>query len=105
MKIYLCIMGFTESPLYRRCAAQKETSAYVLRMREALVTLRNHYLASFSLGPEDVKSLALDSIWVFIKGQNCHDLDFSSKGHKVPVEKPKFIGTQQDSNPLTHSLL
>jgi ribosomal protein L40E len=85
MKRYLCVMGLTESPLCRRCGARKETSARVLRTCEALVTLRHHYLGSFSLDPEDVRNLALESSWVFIKGQNCHDLDFSSKGHKVPV--------------------
>jgi hypothetical protein len=57
------------------------------------------------LDPEDVRNLALESSWVFIKGQNSHDLDFSFKGHKVPVDRPKFIGTQQGSNSLAHSLL
>ena len=57
------------------------------------------------MDPEDVRNLALESSWVFIKGQNSHDLDFSFKGHKVPVDRPKFIGTQQGSNSLAHSLL
>ena len=78
MKSYLCIMRLTESPLCRRCGAQKETSAPALVMYEALVTLGHHYLGSFSFDPEDVRNLALESSWVFIKGQNSHDLDFSS---------------------------
>jgi len=98
-------MGLAETPLCRRCGAQKETSAHVLRTCEALATLRHHCLGSFSLNPEDVRNMALELSWVFIKGQNCHDLDFSSKGHKVLVERPKFIGTQQGSNPLTHLFL
>ena len=57
------------------------------------------------MNPEDVRNMALELSWVFIMGQNCHDLDFSSKGHKVLVERTKFIGTQQGSNALTHSLL
>jgi hypothetical protein len=88
-------MGLTENTLHRRCGAQKETSAHVLRTCEVLVTLRHHYLGSFSLDPEDVRNLVLESNWVFIKGQNAHYLDFSSKGHKVPVERPTFIGTQK----------
>jgi hypothetical protein len=105
MKRHLCIMGLSESALCRRCGAEKETSGHVLRTCEALATLRHHYLGSFSLDPKDVRNLALESSWVFIKGQNCHDLHFSSKGHKGPLEKPKFIGTQQGSKSLTHSLL
>jgi len=98
-------MGLTENRLCRRCGAQKETSAHVLRKCEALVNLRHHCLGSFSLDPEDVRNLDLESSWPFINGQKFHDLDFSSKGHKVPVQRPKFIGTQKGSNPLTHSLL
>jgi len=86
-------MGLTESPLCRRCGARKETSAHILRTCETLVTLRHHCLGSFSLDPEHVRNMVLESSWVFMTGQNCHELDFSSKGHKVPVERPKFIGT------------
>ena len=93
MKRHLWLMGLTESPLRRRCGAQKETSAHVLRTYEALVTLSHHCLGSYSFDPEDVRNPALESSWVFIKGQNSHDFDFSSKGHKVPVEKSKFVGT------------
>ena len=105
MKRHFFIMGLSESPLRRRCGAQKETSPHALGTCEALVTFRHHYLGSFSFDPEDVRNLALEWSWVFIKGQNSHVLDFSSKGHKVPVETPKFIGTQQGSYTLTHSLL
>jgi predicted amidophosphoribosyltransferase len=53
-------MELTESPLCRKCGAQKETSAHVLRTCEASVTRRHHYLGSFSLDPEDVRNMALD---------------------------------------------
>jgi hypothetical protein len=98
-------MGLTENTLRRRCGAQKGTSKHVLRTCEVLVTLRHHYLGSFSLDPEEVRNLVLESNWVFIKRENAHDFDSSSKGHKVPVERPTFIGTQKGSNSLTHSLL
>ena len=58
----------------------------------------------FTIRMFGVGNMALESSWVIIKGQNCHDLDFSSKGHKVPFERLTFIGTQQGSNSLTHSL-
>jgi hypothetical protein len=90
-------MGLTENPLRRRCGAQKETSPHVLRTYETLVTLRHHYLGSFSLDPEDVRNMVQESKWVFIKGQKSHDFDFISKGHEVPVERPKFIGNLQGS--------
>ena len=69
-------MGLTESPLYRRCGAQKETSAHVLSTYEPLATLRHHYLGSYSLDPEDVSNLTLESSWVLIKGTEIHNLDF-----------------------------
>jgi hypothetical protein len=97
-------MVLTGSSLCRRCGAQNETSANVLRKCEALVTLRHHYLVSVSLDPADIRNLDLESSWVFVKGQNCHDLDFSSKGHKLPGERPTFIGTQQGSKSLAQSL-
>jgi hypothetical protein len=105
MKKHLSIIGLTENSLHRSCGAQKGTSAHVLRTCEALVTLRHHYLGSFSLDAEDVRNLVLESNWVFIKGQKGHDFNFVSKGHKIPVEKPKSIGNQSGSNTLTHSLL
>jgi len=60
MKRYFYLMGLRESPLRRRCGAQKETSAHALCTCEALVTLRHHYLGSFSFDPEDVRNLALE---------------------------------------------
>jgi len=81
-------MGLTESPLRSKCGAHKENSGHVLRTCGALVTLRYHYLGSFSLDPEDVRNMALEWNWIFIKWQKSHDLDFSSKGHKVLVERP-----------------
>jgi len=105
MKRYFSIMGLTESLLRRRCGAKKGTSAHALGTCEALVKLRHHYLVSFALDPEDVRNPDPESSWVFTKGHNSHDFDFSSKRHKVPVETPKFIGTQPGSKPLIHSIL
>jgi len=65
MKRYPGIMGLTESPLRRRCGAQKGTSAHALCTCEALVTLIHHYLGSFALDPEDVRNPDLESSWVF----------------------------------------
>ena len=53
-------MGLTESPLRSKCGAHKENSGHVLRTCGALVTLRYHYLGSFSLDPEDVRNMALE---------------------------------------------
>ena len=67
MKRHLCVMVLTGSSLCRRCGAQNETSANVLRKCEALVTLRHHYLVSVSLDPADIRNLDLESSWVFVK--------------------------------------
>jgi len=44
----------------RRCGAEKETSAHILCECEVLASLRNAYLGSFFLDPEDIK---IKSLW------------------------------------------
>jgi hypothetical protein len=60
-------MGLRDSPLYRKCGAEEETSAHVLCECEALATHRHTYLGSFFLDPEDVRELNLGANWNFIK--------------------------------------
>ena len=55
------------SPLCRY-GAEEETSAHIFCECKALASLRNVYLSSFLLDPEDVKSLSLGAIWNFSKG-------------------------------------
>jgi hypothetical protein len=64
---HLCLMGLTDSPLYRKCWAEDETSAHILCRCEALALLRHMYLVSFFLEPEDIKSISLGAIWNFGK--------------------------------------
>jgi len=45
----------------------EEISAHILCECEALVSLRNAYLGSSLLEPEDIKSLNLGAIWNFSK--------------------------------------
>jgi hypothetical protein len=61
-------MGLTNSPLYRRCGAEDETSVHMLCECEALASLRHVYLGSFFLDPEDITSLSMGAIWNFSKG-------------------------------------
>jgi len=60
-------MGLADSPLYRRCGAEDETSAHILCECEALASLRHVYLSSFFLEPEDIKRINLGVIWKFSK--------------------------------------
>jgi hypothetical protein len=60
-------MGLSDSPLYRRCGAQDETSAHILYECEALASLRYVHLGSFFLEPEDIKTISLGAIWNFGK--------------------------------------
>ena len=66
-------MTLIESPVRRRCVAQKETSGHALGTCEVLVTLGHHYLGSFSLDPEEVRNPDPESSWVFTKGNKSHD--------------------------------
>jgi len=54
-------MGLTENPLRRRCGAHKEISAHAVGKCEVLMTLRHHYLDSFSFDSDDVRNPALKS--------------------------------------------
>jgi hypothetical protein len=56
-------MGLSDSPLYRRCGAEDETSAHIICECEALASLVHAYLGSFFLEPQDVKSISLGAIW------------------------------------------
>jgi len=75
--------------LERRCGVRQETSAHILREREALASLRHVYLGSFFLEPEDIKSLSLGAIWNFSKATGLPRFDM---GHKGPCQlRPRCI--------------
>jgi hypothetical protein len=79
-------MGLTDSPFFRRCEAEEETSAHALCECEALATLRHAYMGSFFLDPEDVRGLSLGAIWNFIKGAGLSLLGLKFKGHTGPAK-------------------
>jgi len=68
LRRHLYKTGLIDSPLCRKCAAEEETSAYVLCECEALATLRHIYLGSFFLDPEEDRSLSQQAIQNFSKG-------------------------------------
>jgi len=47
---------------------------------EGRATLRQAYLGSYFLDPDDVRNLNLGAIRNFIKGQDPYDLDFRLRG-------------------------
>ena len=67
LRRHLHLLGLLDSPLCRRCAAEEETSAHILCDCEALASLIHAYLGSFSLEPEDIKSISLGATWKFSK--------------------------------------
>jgi hypothetical protein len=67
LRRYLHLMGLSDSPLCRRCAAEDENSAHALCECEALASLGHAYLGSFFLEPEDIKSISLGAFWKFSK--------------------------------------
>ena len=68
LRRYLHLIGFTNIPLCRRCGAEYETSAHILCECEALASPRHVHLGSFSLEPQDIKSLHLGAILNFSEG-------------------------------------
>ena len=75
-------MGLSDSPLWRRCGAEDETSAHILCECEGLASLEQTYLGSFFLDPEDIKSISLGAFWDFSKVTGLPWIDM---GHKEPV--------------------
>jgi hypothetical protein len=67
LRRHLHLLGLLGSPLRRRCGVKEETSAHILCECEALASLRHAYLGSFSMEPEDIKSINLGAIWNFSK--------------------------------------
>jgi len=67
LRRHLHLLGLLDSPLCRKCRVGEETSAHILCQREALASLRHAYLGSFSLEPEDFRSLGLGAIWSYSK--------------------------------------
>jgi len=55
LRRHLYLLGILDSSLCRRCGVRKETSSHILCECEASATLRNAYLGSFFLEPEDIK--------------------------------------------------
>jgi hypothetical protein len=79
---HLHLMGLTDSPLYRKCGAEDETSANILFRCETLASLRHSYLGSFFLEPGDTMCISLGAIWGFSKAAD--SLEWLL-GHKEPV--------------------
>ena len=66
LRRHLHLIGLSDSPLCRRCEAERESSAHILCESEALVSHGHVHLGSF-LEPEDIKSINLGVIWNFSK--------------------------------------
>ena len=97
-------MGLTNSPLCRRCEAEKQTSAHILCESEAVASLRHACLGSCFLEPEDVKSLVLGAIWNTNTETGLPWLDIRLKGTKGPSKGLATSG-RKGSNPVTDLIL
>jgi hypothetical protein len=53
----LYAMELSDNPICRKCGTEKETSVHVLCECEALASLKQSYLGSFFLDPEDIRKL------------------------------------------------
>jgi hypothetical protein len=80
LRRHLHLMGLPDSPLCRKCGAQDETSAHILRECEALVSLRHVYLGPFILETGDIKGISLVAIWNFSKAKSFHKSIWGTKG-------------------------
>jgi hypothetical protein len=100
LRRHIYIMGLIDSPLCRRCGAEKENSRHVLCECEALATLGHTNLGSFVLDPEDIRSLTLGVIWNIIKEEVSHDLDISSRAQRA-CQQAYAHRDRKGSNPFT----
>ena len=88
LRRHLHLMGLTNSPLCRRCGADYETSAHILCECEALVSLRHAYLGSYSLDPEDIKSIS----WG-LSGTLANELISGYGAQRARQLRPRYIRT------------
>jgi hypothetical protein len=80
LRKHLYLLGLVDSPLYRRCGTEEETSAHILCGCEALASIRHAHLGSFFLEPENIKSINMGAIWSFSKATGPLDLIWGTKG-------------------------
>ena len=67
LRRHLHLLGLLDSPMCRKCGEGEEISAHMLCECEALASLRQAYLGSFFLEPEDIRRLGLGAIWSYSK--------------------------------------
>jgi hypothetical protein len=67
LRRHLHLKGLSESPLFRRCGAEDDTFAHIVRECEASASLRHVLLGYFFLEPEDIKNIGLRTILNFDK--------------------------------------
>jgi len=68
LRRYLHVMGLSNNPTCRKCGTEEETSVHILGKCKTLASLRQRYLGSFFLDPEDIRMLEVGAIWNFAKG-------------------------------------
>jgi hypothetical protein len=61
-------MELINNPTCRKCGSEKETSVHIVCECEALTSLRQTYLGSFFLDPEDIRVIGMGAIWNVAKG-------------------------------------
>ena len=81
-----------DSPLCRKCGAEKGTSAHVLYECEVLATLKHTYLGLFFLDPEDVISQSLGQSETLLKKWASTT---STLGKKSLSIRPTYMGTER----------
>ena len=67
LRRHLYIMGLSNNPTCRKCGTEEETSVHILCECEAMASLRNAYLGSFFVDPEDIRKLSAGALWNFAK--------------------------------------
>ena len=98
LRRHLHVMGLSNNTTCRKCGTEEETSVHILGECEALACLRNVYLGSFFLDPEDIRVLGVGAIWNFVKETGLLYL-VQNRGHKGCVLKPRCIGPRVGLNP------
>ena len=103
---HLYILGLPDSTLCGNCGVEEETSAYILCECEALVSLRHAYrtvpyrtvlyrtwAGTFSLEPEDIKSLGLGPSGTIVRLRGSHDSIWGTRGPSYST--PRCIGAER----------
>jgi len=98
LKRHLYAMRLSSNPTCRKCGTEEEMSVHILCECEALASLRQAYLGSFFLDPEDVMYLSRGPSEALVKEQGSFYLVSEYRPQRASLKGPEELEPKYYSN-------